>query len=322
MTVDPMKACSDFIKKTGADPVLFASSVNDVATAEVRKICRVSNGRDRLVLLLTTPGGDADAAFRIARAFRRRYKQITVIINGECKSAGTLIALCADELVMTDTGELGPLDVQLQRATEIAGPPQSGLDLTQALRVLEENMLSSFRAHVLDIRMGSKLSTKLACELACRLATGAYRSIYEQIDPIRLGEVQRKIVIANEYGERLASDNVREGAVTALVAQYPSHGFVIDREEAEELFHKVRTPDADEVALIEALPPFMFELQFDKTYVVRLEPPNAKNSTTAATTPTTSSNPGPTGPAPGAPSASPGASGPGGAQCDAGAPGD
>jgi len=274
MPVDMAAVCRGFINKTGSDLIAFASPVNDAATNMIRQVCAVKNDRERAVLLLTTPGGDADAAFRIARTLRRRYKHVTIVIHGECKSAGTLIALCADDLVMSDTGELGPLDVQLERQTEIGGPPQSGLDLTQALRVLEENAIQSFRAHVLEIRMGSKLSTKLACKLAAELTNGVYRYIYEQIDPVRLGEIHRKIVIANEYGGRLASGNVKDGAVAALVAQYPSHGFVIDREEAQDLFHKVRPPNEDELSVLEALPPFFFELQYEKTYVVRLEPPD------------------------------------------------
>jgi hypothetical protein len=139
-------------------------------------------------------------------------------------------------------------------------------------------MLASFRSQMMSIRMGAKLSTKLASALACRLTTGVYKSIYSQVDPIRLGENQRKIVIASQYGERLASSNVKEGTVSRLIARYPSHGFVIDREEAEALFVKVRTPTRSEADVLQALPPHLFELQFEKTYIFRLEQPDDQDS--------------------------------------------
>ncbi len=264
-----LRLCASFSDKVEADLIAIASSIYEEATVAVRKLCE--GGRhDRAIVILTTPGGDPDEGFRIARALRRRYKHITLLIHGECKSTGTLIALAADELVITNNGELGPLDVQLNRTDEIYGAPQSGLDLHQAFRVLEANAKQTFKAHMLEIRLGAKLSTKLAVQIATELTGAMYRGIYEQIDPIRLGEVQRKIVIANEYGERLATGNVKEGTLGTLVNKYPSHGFVIDREEASKLFHKVREPSDEEVAILQALPAHLFELQFDRTLVIRL----------------------------------------------------
>ena len=62
------------------------------------------------VLVLTTDGGDAHAAYIIARYLRRNYEKLTICVFGYCKSAGTLLALGAHELVIGERGELGPLD--------------------------------------------------------------------------------------------------------------------------------------------------------------------------------------------------------------------
>lgn len=206
----------------------------------------------------------------MARSLRRRYEHVSVLIHSECKSAGTLMALAADELIISDTGELGPLDVQLRRPDELGGAPQSGLAIYQAFRVLEENAMRTFKAHLIDIRLGAQLSTRIAAKLAMDLTTEVYEGIYKQIDPVRLGEVQRLIVIAHEYGERISSPNVRDGALAKLVTGYPSHEFVIDREEAAGLFHKVRPPSAEEMDILKLLPEFLFELQFKQTHVVPL----------------------------------------------------
>ncbi len=62
---------------------------------------------------------DADVAYRIARCLQHRYERITAVISGQCKSAGTLLAIGAHELAFSDHGELGPLDVQLRKADDM-----------------------------------------------------------------------------------------------------------------------------------------------------------------------------------------------------------
>ena len=82
----------------------------------------------------------------------------------------------------------------------------------------------------------------MAGELASQLACGVVEPLYAQIDPNRIGEMQRAIQIAHEYGTRLDGhgSNLKEGALDALVAGYPSHSFVIDRKEARNLFKSVQ----------------------------------------------------------------------------------
>jgi hypothetical protein len=50
--------------------------------------------------------------------------------------------------------------------------------------------------------------------------------------------------IAKEYGERLdaVTHNLKEGALERLLTEYPEHGFVIDGQEAKELFVNVCEP--------------------------------------------------------------------------------
>lgn len=47
------------------------------------------------ILILVTAGGDAHAAYKIARYMQNNYETFTVIAPGLCKSAGTLIAVGA-----------------------------------------------------------------------------------------------------------------------------------------------------------------------------------------------------------------------------------
>ncbi len=194
----------------------------------------------RALVFLTTNGGDPHAGYRIARCLRHHYRDVRIVVSGPCKSAGTLITICADSLAIGDLGELGPLDIQLTKASELY-ERSSGLDIIQALESSLNHAQQAFRRTLLDVKLGARLSTRLAGEFASSIATGLAQPLYNQIDPIRLGEMQRAMRIAHEYGARLNryKKNLKDDALDRLIAKYPSHEFVIDRKEASELFKRV-----------------------------------------------------------------------------------
>jgi len=68
-----------------------------------------------LDVLLHTPGGDIDAAEKIISIVRTNVSggRLRVIVPDFAKSAGTLMALGADKIVMSDPSELGPIDPQI-----------------------------------------------------------------------------------------------------------------------------------------------------------------------------------------------------------------
>jgi hypothetical protein len=221
--------------------------------------------RTNVILMLQTSGGDPHAAYRIARSLQRAYQTLPqtfgqkrqkkgsfyVFVNSRCKSAGTLLALGADGIFMSETAELGPIDVQLRKPEEV-GERTSGLTPIQALLFLEERSTTLFKRHFKSLRFSEDLvfSTKMAADTATNITTGLLGPIYQQIDPIRLAEVDRSLKISTEYGERIGKSNLKSGALEKLLAGYPSHSFVIDLEEARELFVKVDepTPELRELA--------------------------------------------------------------------------
>ncbi|HRH91756.1 MAG TPA: hypothetical protein PLW01_07560, partial [Agitococcus sp.] len=156
---------------------------------------------------------------------------------------------------IANCGELGPLDVQIQKSTELF-ERSSGLDLPQAIDALQQQVISSFRNSLVSASMGGRLSTRIAADIATNLTVGIFSPIFAQIDPIRLGESQRANYIGYEYGKRLSdrSKNLKSDALNKLIGSYPAHSFVIDRKEAKELFNNVRELNQEEEAMIKALP--------------------------------------------------------------------
>lgn len=106
-------------------------------------------------------------------------------------------------------------------------------------------------------KSGLTITTKTALEIAGKLVVGLFAPIYKQLDPMRLGEIQRAMSIALQYGARLAGDNLKEDAIEHLIADYPSHGFIIDRAEARDLFENVREPSGNEAAVAQLLQAFL-----------------------------------------------------------------
>jgi hypothetical protein len=221
--------------------------------------------RKNFLLLLTSLGGDPHAAYRMARFIQNRFRTVPddqtnpsapqqsggtfyVYIDTFCKSAGTILALGANTLIMSDCGELGPIDVQVRKVDEV-GERSSGLTPMDALRALDDLATEHFSDLFKHLR-GSKdrellFSTKMASEIACKMTTGLFGNIYSQIDPMRLGEFDRATRIALEYGNRLAKENLHEGKLRHLLSDYPAHAFVIDKKETGEIFKSVEEPSPE-----------------------------------------------------------------------------
>jgi len=219
---------------------------------------RKKDKQQKLLLVLATLGGDPNAGYRIAKCLLHYFgNNITIFIPFHCKSAGTLICIVASKLIIGNRGELGPLDVQISNSNEIF-ENMSGLDIVQTVNVLRQELMDSFRLNLLDLRRRG-LATTLSADISTKLARGLIEPISSNIDPILLGQHQRAIQIATDYGLRLnkKSNNLQDDAIERLVGGYPCHDFVIDRSEAKELFKEVRKPNGLE-RFLEALSMEMF----------------------------------------------------------------
>ena len=260
---EQLKAAAARIAKEADADILFINSSMDggIDTDVIQKVC-ARKRRKNVVLILVTEGGSADSAFRIARCLQECYETFTVVVPGWCKSAGTLICIGAYDLIIGDLGELGPLDVQLAKPDEL-GLISSGLTIDLAFRSLQSVAFQMFETFLLDTlrKSGGRIITKTAAELAASITVGLLSPIFEQMDPMKIGEDFRSTRIAEQYALRLDAhqralnlihdDDV--DAIEALVRGYPSHGFVIDRTEAESLFHRVSPLDGTLAEVVNGL---------------------------------------------------------------------
>jgi hypothetical protein len=222
------------------------------------------------LLVLCTLGGSTEAAFRLARTLRRDYRHLTVYIDDYCKGAGMLLALTADDLVISDFGELGPLDLVSQRAV-IPGRGDSGRAHVQALRALRAEAESSFEEYLARFRSRSlAMTSRSAIEQASALAIGLMGPVFAQVDPLHVAEADRAKTTATLYVQRLGGNHLKEGALERLLTGYPSHDFVVDREEASDLLRTVRAPTPDESDFLTQIEPIVTQRRF-RSRLLRLD---------------------------------------------------
>src|SRR5882762_5284155 len=92
-------------------PLFRYIDIND--SEEVIHAIHLTDPEIPLDLVLHTPGGLVLAATQIARAVFKHKGKVTVFVPHHAMSGGTLIALAADEIVMSEHAVLGPVDPQL-----------------------------------------------------------------------------------------------------------------------------------------------------------------------------------------------------------------
>lgn len=74
----------------------------------------MGNEAGNLDFYIETPGGSGEAAEEIAKFTREEFNEISFVVAGEAKSAGTILVLSGDEIIMTRNGSLGPIDAQVK----------------------------------------------------------------------------------------------------------------------------------------------------------------------------------------------------------------
>ena len=131
----------------------------------------------RISLLLHTNGGQTSAAWRLINLIRTFCDELEVLIPLKALSAGTLISLGADRIVMTKQAALGPIDPSLTHPLSPVIPFGN-----QAARVPVS--VEAVRGYLDAVRqdLGVRNQTALA---------GVIVDLANKVHPLVLGEIFR-----------------------------------------------------------------------------------------------------------------------------------
>ncbi|MEI6296497.1 MAG: hypothetical protein WCO84_02505 [bacterium] len=195
----------------------------------------------KLDVLLNAPmGGRIEPAFNIVKLIRKHAEAVEMIIPYRAKSAGTLICLGADKLLMNTTAELGPLDTQnrIHKEEEF----ESTQNIFKALEQIQQHALDGFNSAITTIKKRNhNLKIDDVVKLAAMFSGQTCSSLYNKIDPEMLGEYARLLEMCEKYVFevliRYAGRDYEDAkkVTKKLVYGYPNHNFIIDIQESEKL---------------------------------------------------------------------------------------
>lgn len=217
---------------------------------------KIGRGK-KIEILLHSGGGHPEIAFNVMKFFRRRFKEVNVLVPLMAKSSATLMCLGADHIFMGELADLGPIDIQIDDAYEHGQKSFSPLDEFKSMEFLRELSIEwmDYYANVMHEQYG--ISLKQGLQDSVPLVTGLMGPIFGGIDPIKMGGYRRAIAIGEEYAERmlaLVGNPQATKIIRQIVWDYPSHDFSIDFEEAKSLGLPVeQMPEAQDQKLSEAV---------------------------------------------------------------------
>ncbi|MEW9552462.1 hypothetical protein [Nonomuraea sp. NPDC050783] len=231
-------ALTELERARGGRAVALLADRLDATHAYVLYEClRRRERAKRLDLVLLTSGGDVDATRRIALLLHEHTDRLALLVPDHAESAGTLLCLAADELVLGPMAQLGPIDPHISAVGEhAAGPGRISAEDVRALpRMAQEWFGLDERADRIQVFAAASQ----------RLFPTTLSAFYRADSNIRRAGRE---LIARQRPDLAEQDRAR--IVDTLVSGYDSHGHAITRAEAARLGLRVAKPDPDEEDLM------------------------------------------------------------------------
>ena len=196
----------------------------------------------RLSLFLYTRGGETLAAWNLLNLMRTFCDELEVIVPSKAYSAGTLMALGADRIVMTKQAALGPIDpsVNTPLNPEIPGGTPNA---RAPVNVENVNAFLDFAAEAIG-KKGDQ--------------TQVFLQLAEAIHPLVLGQAYRSRSQIRMLARRLLSNHMTsqpkiDRVLDFLCSKSGSHDYTLNRREAVDLGLPVENPDGDLYEIIKAI---------------------------------------------------------------------
>jgi hypothetical protein len=226
---------------TGDRPGLGTQIASDQLLLFPRHLAALPE-HDELNLVLYTRGGETTAAWPIMSFLREHCKRLRVLVPFYAHSAGTLLALGADEILMTKYATLSPIDPTVGNAFN----PQDPTNPANRLPIAVEDVMA-FLEFAKDHAQEPNLRDD------------AFRKLGDAVHPLALGNVQRSINQIKQLAQKMlalhASPKEKgqiRSLVNALTTELYSHQHLVNRREAAAMgLHAVPAPEKIETLLLD-----------------------------------------------------------------------
>lgn len=198
----------------------------------------------RISLVLHTNGGDTLTAWRLINLIRSFEDALEVLNSMKALSAGTLISIGADRLVMTKQAALGPID------PSVNGPLNPQIDMGNQLARVPVSV-ESVRGYLDAAR--DELWIKGEAGL-----TQVLTHLASHVHPLVLGDIFRSRAQIRMLAERLLQRQVTsadkiKAIVDFLCADTGGHDYTVNRREAAELGLTIEKPSSEFYQIIKEI---------------------------------------------------------------------
>jgi hypothetical protein len=239
-------------------------------------------------VVINSSGGSIHAAYQISEILRMHVKQVNACVPFYAKSAATLICISSDTIVLDELAQLGPLDTQiLEEKKGGKGDYVSALNPFKTLEQLQKYALETLDVSVKMMAGRSGMNLEECIQHATSFVRTTTEPLFSKLDAEKLGEYSRALSVGKEYGDRLLrrfagwDESKREDVLEKLVHGYPSHDFIIDYQELQELGFKAELFKEAEKDCVQALFKIIGK---DETFIELVRPP-AKELPSEGSTP-------------------------------------
>jgi hypothetical protein len=202
-----------------------AMDIIPVISKQLQKIGKTQN----IDLFLYSTGGDTMVPWRLVSMIREYCDKFSVLVPYKAHSAATMIALGADEIVMTDLSELSPIDP----STANIFNPQDPQNPQAKIPISVEDVMAYF--DLAKNKFGIKNDEELA------KIFNKFIESNPQIHPLALGNVNRIHNLIRILAKRLLKSHkmpMKEEEIEKIVDYFTeklySHQYFIGRREAKE----------------------------------------------------------------------------------------
>jgi hypothetical protein len=120
----------------------------------IHDLLKDKKGIEKIDVYIETPGGSGETAEEIVRCLHNNFDTVSFVVSGEAKSAGTIIVLSGDEILMTETGSLGPIDAQMKIGRSI----QSAYDYMEWVKDKREEAKKQGSLNPFDATMVAQIT--------------------------------------------------------------------------------------------------------------------------------------------------------------------
>jgi hypothetical protein len=221
---------------------LFLQEALDLIHAARVRFLLKERELEQIDVVINSSGGSIHAAYQIAEILRMHVKHVNACVPIYAKSAATLICISCDTIVLDELAQLGPLDTQIREEKKGGkGDYVSALNPFKTLEQLQKYALETLDVSVKMMAGRSGMSLEECIQHATAFVRTTTEPLFSKLDAEKLGEYSRALSVGKEYGDRLLrrftgwDEEKREGVLEKLVHGYPSHDFIIDYQELQEL---------------------------------------------------------------------------------------